>query len=143
MEEWIKPLLSWPCWLISGSGNAEDLVCIVQMTCQNHLALTNTTGEYEYYGTVRTACLYIGLDYYRNFWHDGWILLAILCTQKGLWLSDSSLGESQLQARMQGLLNLYGHNYNKGNAPSTSSTIFYGTIWHWTKLLKNDKSNLC
>jgi hypothetical protein len=122
--------------------NAEDLIRIVQMTCQNLLAPTNTTGGFGY-GTVATARAYIGLDRNRNFWHDGWILLAISCARKYLWPSDSSHGETQLQAMMQGLLNLYGHNDNKGNTSSTSSTtLFDGTIWHWPKLLKDDESNV-
>jgi hypothetical protein len=104
-------------------------------TCQ-FLLDTNGFG----YGNFLAATTYIGLERNRNFWHDGWVLLALISAQKYLAPIASNGVELQLQTMpiWKGLIQKYGHGSSSGAGDSS----FDGTVWHWDPRLKDDASNV-
>jgi hypothetical protein len=97
---------------------------LVTSTCQ-FLLDANGFG----YGEFSVATTYIGLERNRNFWHDGWVLLALISARKYLRPIDSNGVE------WEGLIQKYGHC-------SWSDSLFDGTVWHWDPRFKDDASNV-
>jgi hypothetical protein len=92
------------------------------------------------YGNFSAAKTYLGLERNRNFWHDGWVLLALISAQKYLSPIASNGFELQLQTMpiWNGLIQKYGHGSSSGAGDSS----FDGTVWHWDPRLKDDASNV-
>ena len=76
------------------------------------------------YADDLTTRSYIGLDRNRNFWHDGWVLLALVCARHQ---------ELSLQERLPGIWNTMLARYQ--HLDSTTGT-YDGTVWHWPTSLK-------
>lgn len=77
------------------------------------------------YGPDGNSRTYIGLDRNQNFWHDGWVLLALVSAREYLWSQDKSQGEIELRLLLTQFLDRYGHK-----DPATDE--FDGTVWHWS-----------
>lgn len=103
---------------------------LVTTTCQFLLA-PDRFG----YGNFSAATSYIGLERNRNFWHDGWVLLALLSARKYLWPIDSNGLELQLQTLSKDLMQKYGHS-------SSGDSVCDGTVWHWDPRFRDDTSNV-
>jgi len=130
---------------------AERLKKIIQTTCQELLS-SNAFG----YGDEKTTRSYIGLDRNRNFWHDGWVMLALLyardfiiidnhkkdettaATQKGQ-SNDNDVTINILRPLLLRLIDRYGKQCDE-NEPLSSS--FDGTVWHWSKAFKDESGNV-
>jgi hypothetical protein len=98
-------------------------------TCQ---FLLNASGfGYENFPAATT---YIGLERNRNFWHDGWVLLALISAPKFL----SPIDSNAVMPAWEGLIQKYGHCSSSGGADST----FDGTLWHWDPRFKDDAFNV-
>jgi hypothetical protein len=100
-------------------------------TCQ---LLLDTNGfGYENFAAATT---YIGLERNRNFWHDGWVLLALISARAYLWpLASDGLGlQLETMPVWKALIEKYGH--------SSGDSSFDGTVWHWDPRLKDDASNV-
>jgi hypothetical protein len=135
---------------------------IVEQTCKSLLASSEEEG-FGYGGTTTTeaeaddARTYIGLDRNRNFWHDGWPLLALTLAREYAWpssndddddsSSSSSLGQEELGRIFQRLVDRYGHlkvdddNDKDGSSSSSTSSDWDGTVWHWERSFKPDVSS--
>jgi len=105
---------------------------IIRNTCQTLLS-NNGFG----YGRENDARSYLGINRNRNFWHDGWVLLALTCARTHVWPKDPNIGESELRLLLQSLIRRYGHS--SGNDKEIRS--FDGTIWHWDHSLKPDTNS--
>lgn len=103
---------------------------IVQQSCRDILSEDGFN-----YGNEDSARSYLGLGRNRNFWHDGWPLLALICARRYAWTDDPSYGEEKLQILFQQLVDRYGHL--GGDHPQT----FDGTVWHWTRSIKPDTTS--
>jgi hypothetical protein len=97
---------------------------LVTVTCQFLLA-RDAFG----YGNFSAAMTYIGIERNRNFWHDGWVVLALISARKYLWPMDSNGLELLLQTLRRGLSYKYGH-YSSSSPGSTAdlSSSFDGTV---------------
>jgi len=89
------------------------------------------------YHNINESQTYIGLDRNRNFWHDGWTLLALICAREFIW-QGSEEGQEKLQGMWKQMMHLYGH----GETYESDDTGFDGTVWHWPKHLKTEPSNV-
>jgi len=80
------------------------------------------------------AHTYIGLDRNRNFWHDGWVILALLAARHCVWPNVVNHEEEELRLLLKQLVDRYGH--------LSSNDEFDGTVWHWPKSLKSNDDNV-
>ena len=96
----------------------EQVVNLIQMTGRQLLS----SFGYEH---VAHAQSYLGMDRNRNFWHDGWTHLALICARPYLSLET----HDQLETMWEHLLEMYG---------STD-----GTVWHWACNQKASNVRYC
>jgi hypothetical protein len=82
------------------------------------------------------ASAYIGLGYKRNFWHDAWVMLALIMARKYAWPNDANHGEEPLRLLLHELVDRYGNLMD-----DSANGNFDGTVWHWEKSLKNGYTN--
>lgn len=108
----------------------DTLKSIVQTTCHQIMSPDGFG-----YGNIKEAKSYLGLDRNRNFWHDGWTLLALIQARRYLWPSDTDYGQAQYLAMWKDLIDMYG-------SYGASTKIYDGTVWHWPRKLKDDLSNV-
>jgi len=127
----------------------------VQATCHQLLSTINNGFGYE---NVTTAKSYLGLERNRNFWHDGWVLLALIQAQDYYtWPpnndDEANHGKCHRLQMWQGLIDLYGHDDSVWKTPEpspsspssvapTTGSSFDGTIWHWPTHLKPPSNNV-
>lgn len=104
----------------------RHIVDIIQRSCNT---LLNCFG-YEDEESIRT---YLGLDRNRNFWHDGWSMLALTMARQHSWLNNPTQCEQELQLLFSKLLQRYGH--------VDSNDDFDGTVWHWPHASKSNADN--
>jgi len=97
------------------SAEYEHILNVIQSTCAE-LLTSFGYGNEEY---IRT---YIGLDRNRNFWHDGWVILALSAARHCVWPDVVNHGEEELQLLLNQLVDRYGH--------LSSNDEFDGTVWH-------------
>ena len=116
------------------SSECERIKKIIQKSCQTLLSEKDGFG----YGSENDARSYIGIERNRNFWHDGWVLLALVCARTIVWSQDPNNGECELRLLFERLLMRYGHLSNSDSNDNGSSGID-GTVWHWAKSLKPDE----
>lgn len=83
----------------------------------------------------------LGLNRNRNFWHDGWVLLALVHARDYIWPDNYSHGQVPLMSIWKGLIELYAQDDSKTESTS-NSTSFDGTVWHWPKGLKDPERNV-
>jgi hypothetical protein len=102
----------------------QDIESILHLTCKD---LLSTTGFG--YGEDEKTRSYMGLNRNRNFWHDGWVMLALTCARH--YISSSP---QELQSLWKRLLALYGHLDPMTLAPD-------GTVWHWPTSLKQSAAD--
>ena len=115
----------------SNSVEREHIVHIIQTTCKGIL---NDFG----YSDLSNARTYLGINRNRNFWHEGWIILALSCAQEYVWPMDTR--EGHIQLLWNGIEKLY----------TTSSTSIDGegnddvdyTVYHWPISEKDINSNV-
>lgn len=104
----------------------ESMRDLVQQTCQK--------GILEDFGfqNLDRARTYINLDRNRNFWHEGYAMLALVQAREYIIWQDGSgddlHGASQLEDLWQGLLDRYGDSSS--------------TIWHWATAGKEPSTNV-
>jgi len=110
----------------------DTVIDIVRTTCR-HIMSPDGFG----YENIKEAKSYLGLNRNRNFWHDGWTLLALIQARRYLWPLDIDHGEVQLVTMWKELMDTYG-NYSA----STAGASYDGTVWHWPQKLKDDLSNV-
>ena len=63
---------------------------------------------------------YIGLGRRRNFWHDAWVALALVCARSSPAAVSSGVCEAQLKSLLAQLVGVYG-----------GAAAAQGTVWHW------------
>lgn len=98
---------------------------LVQKTCRD--GILNDFGFQNLDGSQT----YINLNRNRNFWHEGWAMLALVQAREYTWPNgndDDLHGASQLEELWQGLLDRYGDSS--------------GTIWHWATADKEPSHNV-
>lgn len=115
----------------------ERMVALIQTTCHT---LLNPTGFG--YGNVHQARTYLHLKRNRNFWHDGWVLLALIRAHRHLWPNDSNYGEEQFQTMWRGLLERYAHEKSSSMTTKGDCNSFDGTLWHWSLHQKSPQHNV-
>jgi hypothetical protein len=106
----------------------EQLRDIVQQSC-NDLLSSDGFG----YSDEESARSYIGLNRNRNFWHDGWPLLALICARRYAWRDDPKFGEEELRQLFQKIVDRYGQ--------FGTCDDFDGTVWHWPRAFKPDTAS--
>lgn len=116
----------------NGQEDVKMLSDIVQKTCCQILSPQGFC-----YGNIQEAKTYLGLDRNRNFWHDGWTILALIKAREYIWPLDTNHGELQLLAMWNSMVDMYGSNAHDGEAEG-----FDGTFWHWPRELKDDLDNV-
>ena len=108
----------------------NEMVRIIQRSCSE---LLDSFG-YAQEDNVRT---YIGLDRNRNFWHDGWVVLALISARQYAWPTDDAYnphGENELRDLLDRLICRYGHR--------NAQHDFDGTVWHWPVAQKAKDENV-
>ena len=108
----------------------EHIVHIIKTTCKGIL---NDFG----YNELSTARTYLGINRNRNFWHEGWAILALSCAHEYVWPMDTR--EGHLQLLWNGIEKLYTTSSSidgEGN-----NDVGY-TIYHWPISEKDVKLNV-
>ena len=108
-------------------SDRENIAHIIQTTCKGIL---NDFG----YNDSSNAKTYLGINRNRNFWHEGWAILALSYAREYVWPMDTR--EGHLQLLWNGIEKLYTTSYGKGN-----DDVDY-TIYHWPISEKDIKSNV-
>jgi hypothetical protein len=100
---------------------------IVQHTCRK--------GILEDFGfqNLDEARTYMHLDRNRNFWHEGWAVLALVQAREYIWPDEADHGASRLEALWQRVSARYEH-WTKG--------VSDGMIWHWATADKEPSQNV-
>jgi hypothetical protein len=138
------------------NNNTRKIQGILEQTCKSLLLATNEDG-FGFDAAEDDARSYIGLERNRNFWHDGWTLLALTLAREYAWPSSnddddddddasssgSSVGQEELGRIFQRLVDRYGHlkvvDDKDGSSSTTSSSSYWdGTVWHWERSFKPD-----
>lgn len=109
----------------------EHIVHIIQTTCKEIL------NDFRY-NDLSKARTYLGINRNRNFWHEGWTILALSCAREYVWSMDTR--EGHIQLLWNGIEQFY----------TTSSTGIDGegnddvdyTIYHWPISEKEVKANV-
>lgn len=109
---------------------------IIRLTCQGLIA----DGIFGYCSRNENETRsYIGLDRNRNFWHDGWVMLALACAaRQEVWYWPSlkpQFGDKQLQCLFDRLTDRYGH------LEDTDEYAQCDTVWHWARSMKPDEGS--
>jgi hypothetical protein len=112
----------------SVESSKARVIDILKDTCYELLA-----PEGFGYGSPPDTRSYIGFDRNRNFWHDAWVILALLMARRYLWPNDANHGEEPLRLLVQEMVDRYGRILGSGDVDDK----FDGTIWHWERSLKD------
>ena len=113
---------------------SEDrLIEIIDMAMSNLLSPKGfgyniTKGD----DNVQLPRSYINMSRRRNFWHDGWVMIALICATD--MISNTNKNQKQLQSIYRSLISRYGHVDDDGK--------FDGTIMHWGKDEKKKVDNV-
>jgi hypothetical protein len=108
--------------MLRQSPSDQDIESILRLTCYELLS-TDGFG----YGDDEKTRSYIGINRNRNFWHDGWVMLALTCARR-------YISQQELQSLWKRLLALYGHL-------DPTTLTFDGTVWHWPTSLKQSATD--
>lgn len=116
-----------------GKEQYAELIQLIGVTSED---LLSSTG-FGYGNSDDDARSYIGINRNRNFWHEGWVLLALISARQYVWpeAGDQKPGEDQLRALFSGLVSRYGRMVPNA---SGSGEQFDGTVWHWATSQKKD-----
>lgn len=112
-------------WRKHGKDTSE-MAQLIQTTRHSLLSSMHGFG-YESDDVTRS---YIGLDRNRNFWHDGWVLLALISARRVAWPNDPDHGQDELQSIYSRLLGRYAVEGAEG------------TVWHWARSQKKNSENV-
>lgn len=106
------------------TNERDRIVHIIQTTCKNLLDDKDGFG----YNDLSSAQTYLGLNRNRNFWHEGWVMLALTSAKEYIWPTDAQ--ERCLQILWNGLMG----RYTIVDATATGQTNIHvcknNTIWH-------------
>ena len=120
----------------SADANERDrIVRLIQATCKNLLDEKDGFG----YNDLSGAQTYLGLNRNRNFWHEGWVMLALTLARDYIWPMDTQ--EGCLKILWKGLQ----ERYTIANAAATSTDQENGTgatIRHWPVSEKDIEYNV-
>jgi hypothetical protein len=127
------------------------LMDLVQRTCQTLMAPVSAGGfGYGDMANINNAQTYRNLNRNCNFWHEGWVLLALIRARKVIWPHDTDYGELQLHELWNAFLQRYGHancrqqlrDDDNDDPDSAAAVMFDGTVWHWDLQLKSPEHNI-
>ena len=129
----------------NGNGNdntveRERFIHLIQTTCNDLLDTKDGFG----YCNLPSAQSYLGLNRNRNFWHEGWVMLALNSAKDYIWPMDAmnadanidadidaqDEGQRQLRILWDGLMERYTYDGQDG------------TIWHWPLSEKDTEYNV-
>jgi hypothetical protein len=100
-----------------------ELLAVVGETCTALLS-EDAFG----FSNLARATTYMGLERNRNFWHEGWVLLALSHVKKHpKWRTSRTVNDETLNEIGNGLTKMYGMD---------------GSIWHWPTASKDSSSNV-
>ena len=131
---------------------------IIRATCKQLLSTSASSSIAGHgvggfgYENLSSATTYIGLKRNRNFWHDGWVLLALIQAYDYLHRLEydlegydtnavvvgDKLSFELLQSLYTDMTQRYGHQSGDG----TGDEAFDGTVWHWSPAERDDASNV-
>jgi hypothetical protein len=102
----------------------EEILTVVDETCTVLLS-EDAFG----FSNLARATTYMGLERNRNFWHEGWALLALSRVNKHPKCRKShTVSDEVLNEMWNGLAKMYGMDG--------------GSIWHWPTASKDSSSNV-
>uniref|UniRef100_A0A7S1BY36 Uncharacterized protein n=1 Tax=Corethron hystrix TaxID=216773 RepID=A0A7S1BY36_9STRA len=117
--------------IISHKDERDRMVRLVEATCEDLLDNVDGFG----YCNLSNARTYLGIDRNRNFWHEGWVMLALASATQNIWPMDARGG------RLEMLWNGLKERYTAGDTADATSTAGE-TFWHWPLSQKDAKSNV-
>ena len=155
----------------------DRMVQLIQTTCEVLLRTTKQdTAENKEeddgfaYSDIQHSKTYLGLDRNRNFWHEGWVMLALVSAKDYLQNEyfhdedeDPVDADSLLDVLWEGLLDRYTTNNTTSTSSSSSSSHAIETtddlaapspsvgsennannsnIWHWPISQKGTEQNV-
>eukprot|EP00751_Fragilariopsis_kerguelensis_P020797 CAMPEP_0170894390 /NCGR_PEP_ID=MMETSP0734-20130129/43142_1 /TAXON_ID=186038 /ORGANISM="Fragilariopsis kerguelensis, Strain L26-C5" /LENGTH=395 /DNA_ID=CAMNT_0011285375 /DNA_START=341 /DNA_END=1528 /DNA_ORIENTATION=+ len=74
------------------SDERNRIINIIQTTCKD---LLNDKGGFGY-NNLSNARTYLGVRRNRNFWHEGWVVLALISASEYIWPMDSQEGHLKI-----------------------------------------------
>jgi len=120
------------------SDERNRIINIIQTTCKD---LLNDKGGFGY-NNLSNARTYLGVRRNRNFWHEGWVVLALISAREYIWPMDSQEGHLKI------LWNSLMKQYTNSTAITSATKIGQDydnvntTIWHWDLSEKDVESNV-
>uniref|UniRef100_A0A7S4AQS0 Uncharacterized protein n=1 Tax=Pseudo-nitzschia australis TaxID=44445 RepID=A0A7S4AQS0_9STRA len=128
---------------VDADANANErdrIVRLIQTTCNNILDDKEGFG----YNNLSSAQTYLGLNRNRNFWHEGWVMLALTLAREYIWPIDTQ--EGCLKTLWKSLQERYTIT---NTATAAATTTITGqedgtgaTIWHWAMSEKDIEYNV-
>lgn len=131
-------LVALPIVKAEGKTTTTVMEGVITKTCQTLLGESGGFG----YSNDDNARSYINLTRNRNFWHDGWVVLALLGAEQRGYLEE----EEQIQIRelVHELVLRYGHSSSSSSDDDNEEAeeLYDGTLWHWSNSLKPNENNV-
>ena len=113
----------------------DRIIHLIQTTCNDLLDDKDGFG----YNNLPNSQTYLGLNRNRNFWHEGFVMLALTSAREYIWPMDTQAGS--LKMLWNGLMERYTTT-DISTTPGKDNDNAGTTIWHWALSEKDIEYNV-
>jgi len=117
----------------------DRIIHLIQTTCNDLLDDKDGFG----YNNLPNSQTYLGLNRNRNFWHEGFVMLALTSARDYIWPMDTQ--EGSLKILWNGLMERYTTTDTTTTTTTTTGKDNYTvstTVWHWALSEKDIEYNV-